>query len=69
MTDIVGPLKFPHAAGSTHGVDLFRLTDAALIFSTLMMIAQRIEIWRRAQPLLAEYRAAKAAKDTATPAG
>jgi hypothetical protein len=35
-----------------HGVDLFRLADAALIFSTAMTIGQRFEIWRRAHALL-----------------
>jgi hypothetical protein len=65
--DMIGA---PHGPRAAHGVDLFRLADAALIFSTAMMIAQRVEIWRRAQPLLAEYRAHKAdEKGAATPAG
>lgn len=52
----VGP-SIPHAPNlPMHGVDLFRLTDAALIFSTAMMIVQRIEIWRRADALRADFR-------------
>jgi len=35
-----------------HGVDVLRLADAALIFSTAMTIAQRVEILRRAHTLL-----------------
>ena len=55
----------PMIGAPKHGVDLFRLADAALLFSTFMSAAQRLEIWRRAQPLLAQYRAAKAAKEAA----
>jgi hypothetical protein len=50
----------PMIGAPRHGVDLFRLADAALLFSTFMSAAQRLEILRRAQPLLAQYRAAKA---------
>ena len=57
----------PMIGAPKHGVDLFRLADAALLFSTFMSAAQRLEIWRRAQPLLAQYRAARAAKEPATP--
>ena len=39
--------------------DLFRLADAALIFTTMMMIAQRYEIWRRGQALLMAHKAGK----------
>ena len=35
-----------------HGVDLFRLADAALLFSTGMMLGQRFETLRRAHALL-----------------
>src|SRR5215831_1733088 len=35
-----------------HGIDVFRLADAALIFSTAMTIAQRLEVFRRAHLLL-----------------
>jgi|SRR5579871_552234 len=35
-----------------HGVDLFRLADAALLFSTAMLFAQRIEVLRRAHGLI-----------------
>jgi hypothetical protein len=64
--DVVGS---PHIPRPAHGVDLFRLADAALLFSAAMVIAQRVEIWRRARPLLAEYRAHKAAQgDTASAA-
>jgi hypothetical protein len=35
-----------------HGVDIFRLADAATIFATAMMLAQRLEILRRAHLLL-----------------
>ena len=35
-----------------HGVDLFRLADAALIFSTAMLLGQRLEILRRAHALM-----------------
>jgi hypothetical protein len=57
----------PMIGAPKHGVDLFRLADAALLFSTFMSVAQRFEIWRRAQPLLAQYRAEKAAKEAAAP--
>jgi hypothetical protein len=46
-----------------HGVDLFRLADAALIFSAAMTIAQRLEVFRRAHLLL------KAQKSQSAPAG
>lgn len=52
----------PHApsiGAAKHGVDLFRLADAALLFSTFMSATQRLEIFRRARPLLAQHRAAK----------
>ena len=57
----------PMIGAPKHGVDLFRLADAALLFSTFMSVAQRFEIWRRAQPLLAQHRAAKAAKESVMP--
>jgi hypothetical protein len=49
-----GPPRFINP--SSHGVDLFRLADAAVVFATAMMLSQRIEIWRRAQMLLKERR-------------
>lgn len=45
-----GPPRFINPTRS--GLDVLRLADAALLFSTAMMIAQRAEIWRRAQALL-----------------
>jgi len=61
------PYGPPMIGAPKHGVDLLRLADAALLFSTFMSVAQRFEIWRRAQPLLAEYRATKAAKEATAP--
>ena len=49
-----GPPRFVNP--SIRGVDLFRLADAALLFSTSMTIAQRAEIWRRAQKLIKQHR-------------
>lgn len=49
------------AGPAAHGVDLFRLADALLIFSTMMTVAQRFEIWRRAAPLIAAHKADKVA--------
>src|SRR5215472_7819288 len=46
-----GPPRFVMSPAQ-HGVDLFRLADAALLFSTGMMLGQRVEILRRAQALL-----------------
>jgi hypothetical protein len=40
------------AVAAKHGADLFRLADAALIFTTAMMLGQRIEILRRARLLM-----------------
>src|SRR5258706_2430588 len=51
-----GPPRFVNP--SAHGVDLFRLADAALIFTTAMTFAQRVEIWRRARKLLKDHREA-----------
>jgi hypothetical protein len=45
-----GPPRFVNPMAN--GVDLLRLADAALIFTTAMMVSQRAEIWRRAQGLL-----------------
>jgi len=48
-----GPPSFvPQAPAPHHGVDLFRLADAALIFATALMLGQRLEILRRAHLLL-----------------
>ena len=48
-----GPPSFiPQAPTQHHGVDLFRLADAALIFATALMLGQRLEILRRAHLLL-----------------
>lgn len=44
---------------AAHGVDLFRLADAALIFSTMMTVARRYEVWRRAMPMIAAHKAAR----------
>jgi hypothetical protein len=49
-----GPPRFVNPPA--HGVDLLRLADAALIFTTAMMVSQRAEIWRRAQTLLKVHR-------------
>ncbi len=51
-----GPPRFVNP--TARGVDLLRLADAALIFSTAMMVSQRVEIWRRAQRLVKDYRGA-----------
>jgi hypothetical protein len=58
----------PMIGAPKHGVDLFRLADAALLFSTFMSVAQRLEVWRRAQPLLAQDRSAKAEAAKGPPA-
>jgi hypothetical protein len=48
----LGP-DFAHPAQlQKHGVDIFRLADAATIFATAMMLGQRAEILRRAHLLL-----------------
>jgi hypothetical protein len=47
-----GPPRF--VSPSSHGVDLFRLADAAMLFATAMTLSQRIEIFRRAQQLIGE---------------
>lgn len=44
-----------------HGVDIFRLADAALLFTTAMLLAQRGEIVRRAYLLRREHKRASAA--------
>jgi hypothetical protein len=54
-----GPPRFTNP--SSHGVDLFRLADAAVMFAAGMMVAQRVEIWRRAQKLLKEHRESRMA--------
>jgi len=50
------------AVAIRHGADLFRLADAALLFTTAMMLGQRFEILRRARALI------KSAKSDALPA-
>jgi hypothetical protein len=47
------------AGPAAHGVDLFRLADAGVIFSTMMTVAQRFEIWRRAAPMVAAHKASR----------
>lgn len=42
----------PRWVNPKHAVDVLRLADAALLFSTGMLVAQRVEIWRRAQALI-----------------
>lgn len=49
----------PSIGAAKHGVDLFRLADAALLFSTFMSATQRLEIFRRARPILAQHVAQK----------
>ena len=51
MTGKVGPAA-RFAQPREHGVDLFRLADAALLFSAAMLIGQRLEILRRAHGLI-----------------
>ena len=48
----IGPAHSHFLAPSKHGVDVFRLADAALIFTTAMMLGQRVEILRRTHLLL-----------------
>jgi hypothetical protein len=45
-----GPPRFVQAP--PHGVDIFRLADALMILTTVMSLAQRLEILRRAHALL-----------------
>jgi hypothetical protein len=47
-----GPPRFVNP--SSHGVDLFRLADAAMLFATAMTLSQRVEIFRRTQQLIGE---------------
>ena len=56
-----GPPRFINP--TQNGVDVLRLADAALLFSTAMTIAQRVEIWRRAQDLLKGKATEMAAKE------
>jgi hypothetical protein len=46
-----------------HGVDIFRLADALTIFATVMLVAQRLEILRRAHLLLRSGGSAAPAPD------
>ena len=45
-----GPPRFVQAP--PHGVDIFRLADALMILTTVMSLAQRLEILRRTHALL-----------------
>ena len=45
---------YAHARDVPHALGLQRATDAGLIFSFALMVAQRWEIWKRAQALRAE---------------
>jgi hypothetical protein len=49
-----GPPRFVQAP--PHGVDIFRLADALMILTTVMSLAQRLEILRRAHALLKSER-------------
>jgi hypothetical protein len=42
----------PSWVNPKHAVDALRMADAALLFSTGMVVAQRGEVWRRAQALI-----------------
>jgi hypothetical protein len=45
-----GPPRFVQAP--SHGVDIFRLADALMILTTIMSLAQRLEILKRTHALL-----------------
>ncbi|MBV9331743.1 MAG: DUF1453 family protein [Alphaproteobacteria bacterium] len=58
LTGRFGTPRWSFARPTQHSLDIFRLADAALLFTTAMMLAQRIETFRRAHLLLRGRRAA-----------
>jgi uncharacterized membrane protein YgdD (TMEM256/DUF423 family) len=59
-----GPPRFINLTQNGGGV--LRLADSALLFSTAMMISQRVEMWKRAQALVIDRQPAEDQPDPAT---